>query len=228
MEAGPKVLSGYPDDLSQRQERIGDLGVELFWEPVTSIEHNALTFGKRRVDAHTIIWAAGVRASPAAEWLGVPADPNGRIFAGPDLSIPGYADIFAVGDTAAVRAPDGSPLTGIAPAANEEGAFVARHSRRLAGVSEQRLFDYHHEGSLAQIGKRKAVIDFGWIRLAVQSPGGCGGAHTSPFSWECALASASHSTGCGSSCATSEAPGSLRKQYASRPSIDGPLSFLSP
>jgi NADH dehydrogenase len=143
------------------------LGVEvILGEPVTLIEPNALTFGERRVEAHTIIWAAGVRASPAADWLGVPADRNGRIVVEPDLSIPGYADIFAVGDTAAVRASDGSPVPGIAPAAKQEGAFVAKTIRqRIAGVSEQRPFHYHHEGSLAQIGKRKAVIDFGWIRL---------------------------------------------------------------
>ena len=168
VEAGPKVLSGYPDDLSQyAKSALEKLGVEVsLGEPVTLIEHGALTFGKRRVEAHTIIWAAGVRASPAAEWLGVPADRNGRIVVGPDLSVPGYSDVFAVGDTVAAKAPDGSPVPGIAPAAKQEGAFVAKTiRRRIAGASEQRSFHYHHEGSLAQIGKRKAVIDFGWVKL---------------------------------------------------------------
>lgn len=168
VEAGQKVLSGYPDDLSRYAKRaLEKLGVEvILGEPVTLIEDGALSFGERRVEAHTIIWAAGVRASPAAEWLGVPADRNGRIVVGPDLSVPGYANIFAVGDTVAVKAPDGSPVPGIAPAAKQEGAFVAKTiRRRIAGASEQRSFHYHHEGSLAQIGKRKAVIDFGWVKL---------------------------------------------------------------
>lgn len=168
VEAGTKVLSGYPDDLSQyARTALEKLGVEVsLGAPVTRIEPNAITFGERRVEARTIIWAAGVRASPAAEWLGVPADRSGRIIVEPDLSVPGHRDIFAVGDTVAVDAPDGSPVPGIAPAAKQEGAFVAATiRRRVSGDSGQRLFRYHHEGSLAQIGKRRAVIDFGSVRL---------------------------------------------------------------
>jgi NADH dehydrogenase len=168
VEAGPKVLSGYPDDLSQyAKSALEKLGVEVsLGAPVTGIEPNAITFGDRRVEAHTIIWAAGVRASPAAEWLAVPADRSGRIIVEPDLSVPGHRNIFAVGDTAAVNAPDGSSVPGIAPAAKQEGAFVAETiRRRISGVFDERSFRYHHEGSLAQIGKRKAVIDFGWVRL---------------------------------------------------------------
>jgi NADH dehydrogenase len=168
VEAGPKVLSAYPDELSQYAKgALEKLGVEVsLGAPVTSIEHNAITFGERRVEAYTIIWAAGVRASPAAEWLGVPADQNGRIIVGSDLSVPGHADVFAIGDTVTVKAPDGSQVPGIAPAAKQEGAFVAKTIRgRISGASEQRSFHYHHEGSLAQIGKRKAVIDFGRVKL---------------------------------------------------------------
>lgn len=168
VEAGPKVLNGYPDDLSAyAKSALEKLGVEVsLGAAVTQIDRDAVTFGGRSVAANTIIWAAGVRASPAAEWLGVPADRNGRIIVEPDLSIPGHPDIFAVGDTVAVRAPDGSPVPGIAPAAKQEGAFVAKTIRpRISGISEQCLFHYHHEGSLAQIGKRKAVIDFGWVKL---------------------------------------------------------------
>jgi NADH dehydrogenase len=168
VEAGPKVLSGYPDDLSKyARSALEKLGVEVsLGAPVTQIEHDAITVGERRVEAHTIIWAAGVRASPAAEWLGVPADRSGRIIVEPDLSVPGHRDIFAVGDTAAVKAPDGRPVPGIAPAAKQEGAFVAETiRRRIFGEMDRRSFHYHHEGSLAQIGKRKAVIDFGWVKL---------------------------------------------------------------
>jgi NADH dehydrogenase len=118
------------------------------------------------VEARTVIWAAGVQASPAALWLGVAADRNGRIIVEPDLSVPGHPDIFAVGDTITFQAPGGAPVPGIAPAAKQEGAFVAKTiRRRLLGKRKQPPFQYHHEGSLAQIGKRKAVIDFGWLRL---------------------------------------------------------------
>lgn len=168
VEAGAKVLSGYPEDLSQYAKRaLEKLGVEVsLGAPVTRIEPNVITFGQRRVEAHTIIWAAGVRASPAAEWLGAPADRSGRIIVEPDLSVPGHRNIFAVGDTVAVTAPDGSPVPGIAPAAKQEGAFVAETIRRhISGDSELRSFNYHHEGSLAQIGKRRAVIDFGSVKL---------------------------------------------------------------
>ena len=168
VEAGPKVLNGYPDSLSDYAKRaLEKLGVEVRLNaPVTQIERGAVTLGGQRVAANTIIWAAGVRASPAAEWLQAPADRNGRIVVEPDLTIPRHPDIFAVGDTITVPGPNGAPVPGIAPAAKQEGAFVAETiRRRLAGNSERRSFRYRHEGSLAQIGKGKAVIDFGWLKL---------------------------------------------------------------
>jgi NADH dehydrogenase len=168
VEAGPKVLNGYPDGLSNyAKSALEKLGVDVcLGAPVTQIERGAITFGERRVEARTIVWAAGVRASPAAEWLGAAADRNGRIIVEPDLSVPGHPEIFAIGDTVSVTAPDGSPVPGIAPAAKQEGAFVGETiRRRLTGKAEPGPFRYHHQGSLAQIGKRKAVIDFGRIRL---------------------------------------------------------------
>jgi len=168
IEAGPKVLNGYPDTLSDYAKRaLEKLGVELFLgAAVTQIEPNAVTFGGQRVEASTIVWAAGVRASPAAEWLGAPADRNGRIIVEPDLSVPAHPEIFAIGDTVTVKAPDGSPVPGIAPAAKQEGMFVAETiRRRLDGRTGPQVFRYHHQGSLAQIGKRKAVIDFGRVKL---------------------------------------------------------------
>jgi NADH dehydrogenase len=168
VEAGTKVLNGYPDELSNyAQTALEKLGVDVcLGAPVTQIERGAITFGERRVEARTIVWAAGVRASPAAEWLGAAADRNGRIIVEPDLSVPGHPEIFAIGDTVSVTAPDGSPVPGIAPAAKQEGAFVGETiRRRLTGKAGPGPFRYHHQGSLAQIGKRKAVIDFGRIRL---------------------------------------------------------------
>jgi len=133
---------------------------------VTNVTADSVTFGDRRVRAATIIWAAGVRASSAAKWLGVAADRNDRIVVQPDLSVPGHPEIFAVGDTVTVTTPDGKPVPGIAPAAKQGGRYVASVIRaRLGGKRAPAPFRYHHDGSLAQIGKHKAVIDFGWIKL---------------------------------------------------------------
>jgi NADH:ubiquinone reductase (H+-translocating) len=168
VEAGSKVLNGYPEELSSyAKSALEKLGVEVrLGAPVTHIEDGAVTFGQERVEARTIIWAAGVRASPAAEWLKAAADRSGRIQVSPDLSVPGHSEIFAIGDTVTLEGPDGSPVPGIAPAAKQEGAYVGEViKRRLAREPAPPPFRYRHQGSLAQIGKRKAVIDFGWIKL---------------------------------------------------------------
>jgi NADH dehydrogenase len=168
IEAGPHVLPGYADDLSDYARRaLEQLGVEVvLGHAVTEVTADGVKFGDQNVTASTIIWAAGVRASPAASWLGVPADRNGRILVEPDLSIPGHPEIFAVGDTISIAAPDGKPVPGIAPAAKQGGRYVASVIRsRLDGKSAPAPFHYHHDGSLAQIGKRRAVADFGWIKL---------------------------------------------------------------
>src|SRR5205823_929715 len=121
--------------------------------------------GGETLAARTLIWAAGVRASPAAEWLGAPADRAGRLKVLPDLTVPGDPDIFAIGDTVAIAGPDGQPVPGIAPAAKQQGRHVAESIKaRLAGGTSA-PFRYKHAGSLAQIGKRKAVIDFGTFKL---------------------------------------------------------------
>lgn len=168
IEAGPRVLPGYPESLSDyARQALEKLGVEVVLDhAVTEIDVHGVLFGARRVASETIIWAAGVQASPAARWLGTPADRAGRILVEPDLTVPGHPDIFAIGDTAAVKTVDGKPVPGIAPAAKQGGRYVANVIRmRLEGKSAPPPFRYHHEGSLAQIGKNKAVIDFGWIRL---------------------------------------------------------------
>ncbi|MGY4396459.1 NADH dehydrogenase [Sphingomonas sp. UYAg733] len=168
IEAGPQVLPGYAEDLSSYARRaLEQLGVEVvLGHAVTEVTAGGVKFGDQHITASTIIWAAGVRASPAALWLGVPADGNGRILVEPDLSIPGHPEIFAVGDTISVAALDGKPVPGIAPAAKQGGRYVASVIRsRLDDKSAPAPFRYHHDGSLAQIGKRRAVADFGWIKL---------------------------------------------------------------
>ena len=168
IEAGSRVLPGYPSDLSDyAKQALEKLGVEVaLGQAVTGIAAGTVVFGDRRVDAGTILWAAGVRASPAATWLGAASDRVGRIIVEPDLSVAGHPEIFAIGDTASITTPDGKPVPGIAPAAKQGGRYVAGVIRaRLAGGPAPAPFRYHHSGSLAQIGKRKAVIDFGWIKL---------------------------------------------------------------
>src|SRR3954468_23821797 len=167
IEAGPRVLAGFADDLSAYAQRsLESIGVEvMLTQPVTECTADGVTYGGKRLDARTIIWAAGVRASRAAEWLGAPADRAGRLKVNPDLTVPGHPNIFAVGDTVTIAAPDGNPVPGIAPAAKQQGRYVAQVIKaRLNGASVD-PFRYKHAGSLAQIGKRKAVIDFGRIKL---------------------------------------------------------------
>lgn len=168
IEAGDRVLAGFPKTLSDYTRRaLEQLGVEvLLGQAVTDIADGMVTMGARQIPARTIVWAAGVRASRAAEWLGVASDRSGRMFVEPDLSVPGHPAIFAIGDTIAIERPDGSAVPGIAPAAKQGGRYVADVIRaRLAGTKPPPPFSYHHDDSLAQIGKGKAVIDFGWITL---------------------------------------------------------------
>jgi NADH:ubiquinone reductase (H+-translocating) len=167
IEAGNRVLAGFPDDLAAYAQRsLQHLGVEvMLGEAVTQCSADGVVYGGKRLAARTLIWAAGVRASRAAEWLNAPADRAGRLQVEPDLTVPGHPEIFAIGDTTTVAGPDGNPVPGIAPAAKQEGRYVAEVIKaRLAGRTHQ-PFRYKHAGSLAQIGKRLAVIDFGRIKL---------------------------------------------------------------
>ena len=167
IEAGPRVLAGFPDDLSAYAQRsLEQIGVEVMLEqPVTECTADGVVYGGKKLEAKTIIWAAGVRASRAAEWLDVPADRAHRVQVEPDLTVPGHPEIFAIGDTVTIADPDGKPVPGIAPAAKQQGRYVAALIKaRLEGRSSP-PFVYKHAGSLAQIGKKKAVIDFGHIKL---------------------------------------------------------------
>ena len=167
IEAGPRVLAGFPDDLSAyAQASLEKLGVEvMLGEPVTECSADGVVFGGNRLEARTIVWAAGVRASRAAEWLSAPADRAHRLQVEPDLTVPGHPDVFAVGDTVTIKDPDGNPVPGIAPAAKQEGRYVAALIKARLDGRTLPPFRYKHAGSLAQIGKKKAVIDFGWLKL---------------------------------------------------------------
>jgi NADH dehydrogenase len=168
IEAGPRVLTGFAEDLAEYAQRaLERLGVEVeLGQPVSECSSDHVVFGGRTLEARTIIWAAGVRASPAAEWLGAPADRAGRLMVLPDLTVPGRPEIFAIGDTVTAAGPDGKPVPGIAPAAKQQGRYVAKLLKgRLRSDTTPHPFRYRHAGSLATIGKRLAVIDFGRFKL---------------------------------------------------------------
>jgi NADH dehydrogenase len=166
VEAGPRVLAGFPGDLSAYAQRpLEEIGVEVvLGQPVTECSADGVVYGGSRLEARTIIWAAGVRASRAAEWLNAPADRAYRLQVKPDLTVPEHPDIFAVGDTVAIADANGNPVPGIAPAAKQQGRHVAWLIRARLNGGTLAPFKYKHAGSLAQIGKRKAVIDFGHIK----------------------------------------------------------------
>ncbi|MCX5569669.1 NAD(P)/FAD-dependent oxidoreductase [Kaistia nematophila] len=168
VEAGPRVLAAFRPELSDYAAKaLARLGVEvLAGQAVTDVSSGKVALGERVIAAETVIWAAGVQASPAAAWLGLPpADRAGRVKVEPDLSVPGYPDIFVIGDTAMVMS-EGRPVPGVAPAAKQQGRHVgATLLARLAGDRTPRPFRYRDQGSLATIGRKAAVVDFGWIRF---------------------------------------------------------------
>lgn len=168
VEAGPRILAAFTEGLSAYAHKaLEKLGVEVrTGQAVTACSAEGVTIGDTFVPSRTIVWAAGVQASPAAKWLDAPADRAGRVLVEKDLSAPGERDIFVIGDTALVIGEDGKPVPGIAPAAKQQGAYVAKLIRaRMANQPDPGPFRYHHEGSLATIGKSAAIIDFGWIKL---------------------------------------------------------------
>jgi NADH dehydrogenase len=168
IEAGPRVLANFRPEMSAYAERaLQELGVEVeLGKPVTSVREGAVDYGGTTLRAETILWAAGVLASPAAKWLGVEADRAGRILVNPDLSVPGHPNVFAVGDTVAAKTPDGKPVPGIGDAAKQGGRHAARVIKaRLRGRADDLPFRYSHLGDIATIGRSRALIDFGWLRL---------------------------------------------------------------
>jgi NADH dehydrogenase len=168
VEAGPRVLAAFPPVLSAAAQRsLETLGVEVrLGAAVTQCDAGGVTVGRERLESATIIWGAGVAASPAAKWLGADKDRAGRVTVGPDLTVPGHPGIFVIGDTAQAMGSNGKPLPGLAPVAKQQGAYVARVLRaRLAGKPAPRPFRYRNFGTMATIGRRAAVADFGWIRF---------------------------------------------------------------
>jgi NADH:ubiquinone reductase (H+-translocating) len=168
VEAGPRVLSGFPEKLAAFAEHsLERMGVEVLLDtPIEAIDRDGVVAKGKRIEAANVIWCAGVEASPVARWLGITAGKGGRVRVDPDLSVPGHAEIFVIGDAAFVTGPTGEPLPGLAPVAKQQGQYVgdvvARLVRREPAPPP---FQYRDQGALATIGRHSAIADLGWIRL---------------------------------------------------------------
>ena len=167
LEAGPRVLSTFPEALSAKATaQLARLGVDVrAGVPVAGIDESGVVLGEERIAARTVLWAAGVAASPLARTLGVPLDRAGRVAVRvEDLTLPGYPDVFVAGDLATLQRADGRPVPGVAPAAKQMGTHIAQVLRaRFANKPAPAPFRYRDYGNLATIGRRAAVVDLhGW------------------------------------------------------------------
>lgn len=168
IEAGPRVLPAFPEKLTDYTRRsLEKMGVEVMTDTrVTHVNDAGVDLANGRLDAATVIWAAGVVASPAGRWLGAATDRAGRVIVEPNLSVPGHPNVFVVGDTATVKRPDGQEVPGVAPAAKQMGAFVADViASRARGAVPPAEFKYRHQGDVATIGRRSAVIVMPYMNL---------------------------------------------------------------
>jgi NADH dehydrogenase len=176
VEGTDRVLPSYIPSLSAKATRaLARLGVRVRTGAlVTDVQHDTVTIRRGSasecVAAHTILWAAGVEASPLGRALaratGVALDRVGRVQVGPDLTVPGHPELFVIGDLAHCPGPGGKPLPGVAPVAIQQGRYVADLIRRRLEGGTSAPFHYHDRGSMATIGRAAAVADFGWIRLS--------------------------------------------------------------
>jgi NADH:ubiquinone reductase (H+-translocating) len=168
VEAGPRLLAGFPEKLSKRAvAAIRQLGVEVITGVrVESITVGRVSFGDHSIAAETVIWAAGVKASAAAEWLGIEGDRAGRVTVDSNLNPACDKRIFVIGDTAACMGPGGKTLPGVAPVAKQQGEHCARAILATLGGDRCDPFRYRSYGNLATIGRKRAVADFGGLHLS--------------------------------------------------------------
>jgi NADH dehydrogenase len=164
IEALPRVLPTFPEPLAKKAlTTLIRLGVQVRTRtPVESIDEAGVVIGGKHLAAKTVIWTAGVAASPAGRWLGAETDRVGRVKVNPDLSVPGHPNIFVIGDTSTVNQEDGKPVPGVAPAAMQEGAYVASViADRAAGKDHEQAFQYVNKGNMATIGRFSGIVDVG-------------------------------------------------------------------
>jgi NADH:ubiquinone reductase (H+-translocating) len=168
VQAGPRLLPAFPESLSEVARRsLADMGVNvLLNSKIGLIDADGVIVNDRRIYSRTVLWAAGVVASPAAKWLNAEADKVGRVKVQPDLSVTDLPDVYVIGDTALANCWNGEPVPGLAPAAKQGGVFVAKLIRaKLRAEPTPHAFSYRHMGSLATIGRKSAVADFGFVQL---------------------------------------------------------------
>jgi NADH dehydrogenase len=167
VEAGPRILTAYPEDLSRKAAlQLEELGVQVWTgAAVTGIDAAGVSLGSDRLAARTVVWAAGVQASPLGRALGAPVDRAGRVKVAPDLSLPGHGEVFVLGDLAAIET-DGKPVPGVAPAAIQMGQHTARNIERAVRGEALAPFRYRDKGSLATIGRRRGVAWMAGTKLS--------------------------------------------------------------
>jgi NADH dehydrogenase len=168
LEGTKEVLPSYVPALGAKaRAQLARLGVEVRTGALaTGIDAEGVWIGEERIEARTVLWAAGVAASPIGRTLGAPVDRAGRVLVEPDLRVPGREDIYVIGDLAALKQASGAPVPGVAPAAIQEGKHAARNLVRTLEGLPRLPFHYKDKGSLATIGRAAAVADFGWIKLS--------------------------------------------------------------
>jgi len=167
LEGLDRILPAYPPDLSAKARRqLEDLGAEVrTGARVTRVDADGVWLGTERMEAGTVLWAAGVAASPLGRSLGAPLDRAGRVKVEADLTVPGHPEVFVIGDLAAVER-DGLPVPGVAPAAMQMGRHAARNVLRSVRGEAPLPFRYVDKGSLATIGRRAAVALLGRVKLS--------------------------------------------------------------
>jgi len=168
VEAGPRVLSAFPEDLSERaKEQLAELGVEVRHGRVTRIDEDGVVLdGDRPIEARTVLWGAGVRGTRLAETLGVPLDKMGRVIVDKDGSVPGHPEVFAIGDMAHLEEEEGKPLPGLCPVAMQEGRHVARIIAKAIPKADRKPFHYVDKGTMATIGRSRAIAMTGRMRMS--------------------------------------------------------------
>ena len=168
IEAGARILSSFPEKLSDyAKAALERLGVTVIAnEAVESIDATGVVVAGRRIDAGTVIWGAGIKASPAAGWLGAALDRTGRVPLNPDLSVKGVADVYALGDIASTPDENGTPLPALAQVAAQQGHYLGRAlAENFRDGRPMPPFKFRNRGNTAIIGRHAAVFDFGWMRL---------------------------------------------------------------
>jgi NADH dehydrogenase len=168
VDAGPRILATFPEELARKaQLELERKGVEVHSNAkVEKVDEDGVIVNGERIYSKNVIWAAGVKASPAAGWLGVEADRGGRVKVNPDLSVPGLPEVFVIGDTAHAEN-NGKPLPGVAQVAIQSGVYVTKIIKaRIAGRQEPGPFSYFDKGNLATVGRSFAILDSNGIRLS--------------------------------------------------------------